>query len=105
MRVRNGLLPELNFSEERPYDKSDFTSHIRQSYESLTFALQILTLEEHVENSILRNNKDVLKNFTVPALLLCGENVQSREWNESRHIEIRYAFEELSTSNISTGGF
>ena len=45
-----------------------------------------------MENSVLKNNKDILKNFTVPALLLCGENVQSKEWNESRHIEIRYAF-------------
>lgn len=90
LRVRNGLLSELNFPEERPYDKSDFTAHIRQSYESLAFALQIVTQEENVEKSVLKNNKDVLKNFTVPALLLCGENVQSKEWNESRHIEISY---------------
>jgi len=89
-RVRNGLLSELKFSEERPYDKSDFIAHLNQSYDSLTFALQIVTLEENVENSVLKKDKDVLKNFTVSALLLCGENVQSKEWNESRHIEISY---------------
>ena len=100
MRVRKGLLPELKFSEERPYDKSDFTSHISRSYESLTFALETIKPQEHVENSVLKNNKDVLKNFTVSTLLLCGENVQSKEWNESKHIEIRYAAEVFNTGRI-----
>ena len=89
-RVRNGFLPELMFSEERPYDKNDFTSHLNESYESLQFALKTVTFESSLSNTALKNDRDVLKNFTVAVLLLCGENVQSKEWNESKHIETRY---------------
>ena len=91
-QIRNGYLPELNCGEERPYDQNDFVAHINKSYDSLKFALEIITLEAKAKNSVLIGDKDVLKNFTVSVLLLCGENVQSKEWNEARHIEIRYAY-------------
>ena len=63
-----------------------------QSYNSLLYALDIVTLEANSESLVLKTDRDVLKNFTVSTLLLCGENVQSKEWNQSRHIEIRFAF-------------
>ena len=87
--VRRGYLSELKFAEERPYDQHDFCSHFDQSYKSLQNAADIIASEANIENTVLRNNKDVLRHFTVSTLLLCGENVQSKEWNESRHIEIR----------------
>ena len=88
--MRSGYLPELKFTEERPYDKNDFVSHFDHSYECLKDTLEVIRSPSNLKTSILKENNEILKNFTISALLLCGENVQSKEWNESRHIEIRY---------------
>ena len=89
-RVRNGYLQELKFAEERPYDRNDFIAHLDTSYECLRDTLDVIKAQLDLKTSLLKENRDVFKNFTVSSLLLCGENVQSKEWNESRHIEIRY---------------
>ena len=89
-RVRNGYLRELKFAEERPYDRNDFIEHLDTSYECLRDTLDVIEAQVDLKTSLLKENRDVFKNFTVSSLLLCGENVQSKEWNESRHIEIRY---------------
>ena len=89
-RVRSGYLQELNFAEERPYDKSDFVKHVDYSYKCLQDTMEVIKAQSNLNASLLKENRDIFKNFTVSTLLLCGENVQSKEWNESRHIEIRY---------------
>ena len=89
-QVRSGYLPELKFTEERPYDKNDFAAHFNHSYKCLKDTLEIIRSQAILKPSLLKESKDILKNFTISAILLCGENVQSKEWNESRHIEIRY---------------
>lgn len=89
-QVRSGYLPELKFTEERPYDKNDFAAHFNHSYKCLKDTLEIIRSQAILKPSLLKESKDILKNFTISAILLCGENVQSKEWNESRHIEISY---------------
>ena len=89
-RVRNGYLQELKFAEERPYDRNDFIAHLDTSYECLRDTLDVIKAQLDLKTSLLKENRDVFKNFTVSSMLLCGENVQSKEWNESRHIEIRF---------------
>ena len=87
--VRKGMLPELEFTEDRPYNHNDFSNHYNSSYNALKYALNLVTLEATHETYRLKDKKDILQHFTVSVLLLCGENVQSKEWNQPRHIEIR----------------
>ena len=92
-QVRLGQLSELKFAEERPYEKDDFLLNLDKRFNCLQFVVEIiksLKKNDSTSTSILWTDRDVLRSFTVPCLILCGENVESREWTESRHIETRY---------------
>ena len=86
-KIRSGLVPRLDFAEERPINESDFRNHFARSLEALNSAVSVC---ENIDPEIVRDNSDVLKHFVVSLLLLCSENSQKSDWTKLEHIEKSY---------------
>jgi hypothetical protein len=69
--VRSGLLPRLEFADERPIDASDFEAHFGRSLRSLRTAEAVCEAAE-----VATSRSEILKHFVVPVILLCSENNQ-----------------------------
>ncbi len=85
--IRSGLVPRLDFAEERPISESDFRDHFANSLEALNSAVSVC---ENIDPEKVRDKSDVLKHFVVSLLLLCSENCQQSDWSKLEHIERSY---------------
>ena len=96
-KIWKGLLPKLEFADERPATEADFRNYFGRSLESLKTASKVL---ESVEPELVRNSSDVLKHFIVPTILLCSENNQKFDWTKVEHIELSYRILNLLKNRI-----
>ena len=96
-KIRSGLVPRLDFAEERPIDESDFRDHFARSLEALNSAVCVC---ENIDPGKVRDKPDVLKHFVVSLLLLCSENSQKSDWTKVEHIEKSYRILTLLKTRI-----
>ena len=79
----------LQLGEDRPLVKEDFSSKINDRLDILN---RLYALVHTVPSWLpgLSRNQTGKKKFLVPLLLLCGENVQSTLWTNSKIIQTSY---------------
>ena len=79
----------LLLGEDRPLVKEDFSSKINDRLDILN---RLYALVHSVPSWLpgLGRNQTGKKKFLVPLLLLCGENVQSALWTNSKIIQTSY---------------
>ena len=96
VRKKDGQLFETNsfndskiIGEDRPLVKEDFSSKINDRLDILN---RLYALVHSVPSWLpgLGRNQTGKKKFLVPLLLLCGENVQSTLWTNSKIIQTSY---------------
>jgi hypothetical protein len=87
--VNSGFLEKLQLGEDRPLVKEDFSSKINDRLDTLNrlYAL-VHTVPPWLPG--LSRNQTGKKKFLVPLILLCGENVQSTLWTNSKIIQTSY---------------
>ena len=84
--IHQGFLKKLQFGEDRPYTKADFSSDLNNRLDILNQLHLLLTTQKSLDVNDCEFKKSVL----VPIVLLCGENVQPSDWTTSQHIQISY---------------
>ena len=79
----------LQLGEDRPLVKEDFSSKINDRLDIIN---SLYALVHSVPSWLpgLSRNQTGKKKFLVPLLLLCGENVQSTLWTNSKIIQTSY---------------
>ncbi len=87
--VKSAHVEKVNALDERPHEKGDFASSLGHRLEKLT-KIQRIIRNVDKKNQVLVEDKTVLRTFTVPVIVLCGENVSASDWTDSRHIEAGY---------------